>query len=176
MIKQLIVVVLVISAVLALVASRKPNQFRVERSTVIKATPEQVFALINNFRQVSRWSPLETRDPNLARAITGATSGKGAVYEWSGNTKAGAGRMEIVESQPFSRILMRLDVQKPIRSSGTAEYVLTALPDSSTRVTWSMYGPSPFASKLIQVFLTMDDVLGSDVEVGLRQMKALAEK
>ncbi len=107
--------------------------------------------------------------------MTGAPSGKGAVYEWSGNAKAGAGRMEIIESTPFSRIQMRLDFLKPFASTNTAEYTFTPQGDS-TRVTWAMYGPSPFISKLMQVFVTMDKMIGGDFENGLAAMKTAAEK
>jgi uncharacterized protein YndB with AHSA1/START domain len=176
MIKQLILVVLAISAVLAIVASRKPDRFLVERSVVIKAPPEKVFALINDFRRVSVWSPLDSLDPAMARWIGGAPSGRGAVYEWRGNLQAGAGRVEIVESRFPTQILMRAELRKPIRASGTVEYVLAVQPDSSTKVTWSTYGPSPFASKVVQVFLTMDDVVGRNVESGLNRMKVAAEK
>lgn len=176
MIKQLLFVLVVIVAVLCLVASRKPNAFRVERSIVIKASAERVFALINDFRNFAVWSPWEKLDPNMSRSITGAATGKGAVYEWAGNMKAGAGRMEITESQPSSKILMRLDFLKPIKSSNTAEYLLTPQADSTTKVTWLMYGPSPFVSKVMQVFVSMDDMIGGDFESGLTQMKAAAEK
>ncbi len=176
MIKQLLFVIMVICVVLAIAASRRPDSFRVERSTIIKAPVEKVFALINDFRHFNAWSPWEQLDPNMSRTITGAPSGKGAVYEWRGNLKAGAGRMEIIESHPSTQILMRLDFLKPIRSTNTAEYLFATQPDSTTKVTWSMYGPSPFASKVMQVFLSMDDMLGKDFEKGLAQMKVAAEK
>lgn len=59
MIKQLALVVLVIVIVLSIVASRKPDSFRVERSTTIHATPEKVFGLINDFHNFGLWSPWE---------------------------------------------------------------------------------------------------------------------
>lgn len=176
MIIQILFVVLVIVAIVCAMASRKPDAFRVERSIVIKASAERVFALINDFHNFAVWSPWEKLDPNMSRSITGSASGKGAVYEWRGNAKAGAGRMEITESQPSSKMLMRLDFLKPIKSSSTAEYVLTPQADSTTKVTWSMYGPSPFVSRIMQVFISMDDMIGRDFETGLAQMKAAAEK
>lgn len=175
MIKQLALVVLVIVIVLSIVASRKPDSFRVERSTTIHATPEKVFGLINDFHNFGLWSPWEKLDPNLSRSITGAPTGKGAVYEWSGNMKAGVGRMEILESTPSSRIVMKLNFIKPFESQSTAEYTLQPAGDS-TKVTWAMHGPSPFVSKVMQVFVTMDGMLGPDFEKGLTQMKAVAEK
>ena len=39
-----------------------------------------------------------------------------------------------------------------------------------------MYGPSPFVSKVMQVFITMDKMIGGDFDKGLAAMKAAAEK
>jgi hypothetical protein len=46
----------------------------------------------------------------------------------------------------------------------------------STKVTWAMFGPSPFVSKVMQVFVTMDTMIGGDFDRGLAAMKAAAEK
>ena len=175
MIKQLMLVILGIVIVVLIRAATRPDTFRVERSTTIRAQPATIFALINDFHNFGAWSPWELLDPDMQRAITGAPSGKGAAYAWSGNAKAGAGRMEITESTASSRIVMRLDFIKPFASSNTAEYTLVPQGDS-TKVTWAMYGPSPFISKLMQVFTSMDKMIGGDFEKGLAAMKVVAEK
>ena len=46
----------------------------------------------------------------------------------------------------------------------------------STNVTWEMQGPAPFVSKVMQVFVSMDNMVGKDFETGLANLKALAEK
>jgi uncharacterized protein YndB with AHSA1/START domain len=175
MIKQLLLVVLAIVALILVRAAFIPGTFRVERSTTIKAPPEKVFALINDFHNFGVWSPWEKLDPNMQKSITGTPSGKGAIYEWSGNSKAGAGRMEILESTPSSRILIQLDFIKPIAGRNTSEYTIVPQGDS-TKVTWAMYGPSPYVSKIMQVFVSMDGLIGGDFEKGLAAMKAAAEK
>ena len=38
------------------------------------------------------------------------------------------------------------------------------------------YGPAPFVSKLMQVFVSMDAMIGKDFEQGLANLKALAER
>ena len=110
MIAGLIVIALV--AVLV-IASRKPDTFRIERSATINASPETIFALINDFHQWRSWSPWEARDPALKRTYSGAASGKGAVYAWEGNRNVGSGRMEIIESAAPSKIVIKLDFIKP---------------------------------------------------------------
>src|SRR5205807_9343683 len=76
-----IAIVVLLSALLAYAAT-KPGIFRVQRATSIKAPPERIFALINDFHRWGSWSPWEKLDPAMKRTHSGAASGKGAVYEW----------------------------------------------------------------------------------------------
>ena len=71
--------VLAVLAVLGFAAS-KPSTFRVARQAVIKAPPDKVLALLQDFREWAKWSPWEKLDPNLTRTMSGAASGKGAIY------------------------------------------------------------------------------------------------
>ena len=169
-----IVIVVLIVAVLGLAAA-KPDTFRVERAATIKAPPAKVYALIDDFHQWSQWSPWEKLDPALKRSFSGPNSGKGAVYEWTGNNKVGAGRMEITEPTPPNKLLIKLDFIKPFEGHNVAEFTLQPQGDS-TQLNWAMYGPTPFVSKLMQVFMSMDKLIGKDFEAGLANLKAAAER
>ena len=96
------VLVVAVGAVLAYAAT-KPDTFTVQRNASIKAPPEKIFPLINDFHSWTRWSPYEKLDPELKRTYSGAPSGKGAIYAWEGNNKVGAGRMEILDAPAPSR-------------------------------------------------------------------------
>ncbi|MEJ8845344.1 SRPBCC family protein [Variovorax rhizosphaerae] len=163
-----------IVVVLALAAG-KPDTFRVERSVTVQAPPEKIAPLIENFQSWSAWSPYEKLDPSMKRVFSGAPSGKGAVYAWDGTGNAGAGRMEIVESTP-QRIGIRLDFSKPFTAHNMAAFTLQPQGAGATRVTWSMDGPAPFVSKVMQVFISMDTMIGRDFEAGLANLKTAAEK
>jgi len=39
-----------------------------------------------------------------------------------------------------------------------------------------MHGPAPFMSKVMQVFMNMDRMIGKDFEAGLARLKAVSEK
>jgi hypothetical protein len=45
-----------------------------------------------------------------------------------------------------------------------------------TRVTWRIRGPLTLRTRLITSFIGMDILLGSELEKGLAQLKAAAEK
>ncbi len=155
--------------------STRPDSFRLERSISINAAPEKVFALINDFREWSKWSPWDKIDPEIKRSFSGAASGVGTVYEWTGNNKVGMGRMEITGAAPNTTITIKLDFLKPFEAHNTAEFML-APEGNATRVTWAMFGPNNFMSKLMQTFLSMDKMVGGQFETGLANMKARAEK
>lgn len=176
---ELIVVIAVLLAlaiaVVLILAFRKPDTLRVQRSASIKAAPETIFPLINDFRAWRAWSPYEDRDPNLQRSYSGAGSGKGAVYEWNGNKNVGSGRMEILDAPPPNRIVIKLDFLKPFEAHNTAEFTLLPHGDT-TNVTWLMHGPAPLLSKVMQVFMNMDNMIGKDFAAGLANLKRIAEK
>ncbi len=173
---KLVLIVLVLGVVAVLgYAATKPNAFRYERKATIKAPPEKIFAILNDPRKGVLWSPFEQADPAMKKTFSGAETGTGSVYEWDGDKNAGAGRMEIVESVPPSKIVSRLEFFRPFKATNTAEFIMTPRGDS-TEVTWAMYGPVPFIGKIMNVFINCENMVGGQFEKGLANLKALAEQ
>jgi len=162
-----------VAAVLGFAAT-KPSEFRLRRIHRINTPPAKIFPLINDFRRWEAWSPWEKLDPALKRTHSGAPSGKGAVYEWEGNSKAGKGRMEIVESSPPGKIVIKIDFIKPFEAHNTVDFMLEPK-GTATDVTWSMFGPNPYMMKVMGVFVDMDQMVGKDFEKGLASLKTVAE-
>jgi uncharacterized protein YndB with AHSA1/START domain len=166
-------------AIVLILAATKPNTFSVQRTTTVKAPPEKIFPLINDFHQWGTWSPYETKDPAMKRSFSGAASGKGAVYGWEGNKNVGSGRMEILDTSLPSKIVIKLDFFTPLEGHNTAEFTMLPQGDATnvtTNITWLMHGPAPFMSKLMQVLINLDNMIGRDFEVGLANLKRLTEK
>jgi len=155
-------------------AALQPDSFRIQRSTLVNAPAEKVFALIDDFHAWGSWSPWEKLDPGLRRTHSGAPRGQGAVYAWEGNPKVGSGRMEILESTPPSRLIIKLDFLKPFEAHNQAEFAL-ASEGGATRVTWAMTGPQAFPMKAMGLFMNMDRMVGGDFEKGLASIKQIAE-
>src|SRR6266566_802571 len=171
----IIAIVLVVAiAIILILAAIKPDRFSFQRATTIKAPPEKIFPLINDFHQWGTWSPYETKDPAMKRSYGGAASGKGAIYGWEGNNNVGCGRMEIIDAAAPSKIVIKLDFLKPFEGHNTAEFTMLPQGDA-TYLTWAMHGPSPFMSKLIHVFINMDNMIGKDFETGLANLNPLTE-
>jgi len=156
-------------------ATTKPDTLRVQRSIAIKAPPERIFPLIADFHQWVTWSPYEQKDPAMKRSYDGAERGKGAIYAWDGDKNVGSGRMEILEASEPQKIVIKLDFFTPIEGHNTAEFTMLPQGDG-TQVTWLMHGPARFVTKLVQVVMNLDNMIGKDFEAGLAKLKHITEK
>lgn len=176
MLKTIAIVIVVAIGGLLVYAAAKPDTFRIERSVLIKAPPEKIFPLITDFHAMQKWSAWEKVDPAMQRTYSGVASGVGAVYEWKGNKDIGSGRMEIKEAVPSSRVVLQMDFIEPFPARNTGEFTLAPEGDGATRVTNAMYGPSPFISKLMTTFFSMEKMVGPKFEESLAELKATAER
>jgi hypothetical protein len=182
MIKNIALGLLALLCLLLIVAATRPDNFRVERSLLINAPADRIYPLLADFHRWQSWSPWEGLDPAMQRSHSGAPSDKGAVYAWQGNSKVGSGRMEMLDTtvpgpgtNAKGSLRIKLDFFQPFAASNTAEFTLLGGSDG-TQVSWAMYGPSPYLSKLMGLFMSMDRMVGKDFEAGLAKLKAEAEK
>lgn len=155
-----------------------PSKVHVERSAMINASPEAVFANINNLKAWNAWSPWFKRDPEMKNTYEGADAAIGQKSIWtSKHPKVGNGSMEITELKPNELLVTKLDFDG--NGGGYGTFKLEKVGDS-TKVTWSMDSDGegvPLlmkpASKYFGLF--MDGMLGPDFEEGLKGLKEIAE-
>jgi len=169
----LIGVAVVIIAFVVLVAMR-PAEFCIERSAEIGATPEGVFAIINDLHAWEKWSPWEKLDRNMKKTFTGPEAGPGAGMAWAGNKKAGEGRISIVESKPAEFVAMKLEMLSPFPATNQVRFTLTPS-GGGTRVTWTMIGHNGFMGKAFSMVCNLDKMVGKDFEEGLANLNQVAQ-
>jgi uncharacterized protein YndB with AHSA1/START domain len=146
----------------------------VTREAVISASPERIHEELTDFHNWPHWSPWEGIDPDMTRNFTGPDSGVGSVYEWSGNKKAGAGRMELLTADP-RKVVIDLNFLKPFKSHSSLFFDL--VPEGAgTKVTWTMVGPKTLGSRVMTLFGGIDKLVGKDFEKGLRQLQEYVGK
>jgi hypothetical protein len=168
----LIVVVLIIAAILSY-ALTKPDTFHVERSISIKAAPEKIFAVINDFHQWVLWTPYD-KDSAMKKTYGGSAHGKGATYAWEGNNEVGQGDITITDTSPPSKVVLELHMIKPFEARNVVVFMIEAAGDS-TKVTWGMDGKNNLISKVMGLFIDMDNMIGKDFAAGLAKMKIVVE-
>ncbi len=160
--------------VFAVVVALQPSDFRIVRSATISAPAAMVFSQVNDFHKWEAWSPWAKMDPAAKNTFTGAPAGVGAIFEWAGNDKVGAGRMTLTESRPNDLVRITLDFVRPFAATNIAEF--TFRPEGNqTVVTWSMAGKNNFVARAFCFFMNMDTMVGGEFEKGLAQIKAISE-
>ncbi len=169
-----IVIAVVIAAVVILVAT-KPDTFHIQRTASINATPDKIFPHIGDLHAWEAWSPYLKLDPAMKTRYSGAPAGIGAVYEWQGNSNAGAGRVTITDITPPNQVMIKLDMFKPFIAHNDVTFTLQAKGDA-TDVTWAMDGRNTIFSKVMSVFIDMDRMVGGQFEEGLANLKTVVEK
>ncbi|MEX2187311.1 MAG: SRPBCC family protein [Pirellulales bacterium] len=173
--KRVLVGFVVILVALLCVGFLLPRQVHVERSATIDAPVAAVFAEVNDLRQWERWTPWsKDLDPTVELTYGDPTAGKGAWYTWT-SKKFGAGKLEIVDSQPGKSIEMLLMFEGS--AGGPAKCGFTFVPsDGKTNVTWyfdadmGVWPPGRYFG------LFMDRLLGADFEKGLAKLKTISEQ
>lgn len=171
---SILAVVVVAVVGLLVVASTQPDTYHVERSVTLAAAPADAFPYANDYRNWSAWNPFRHADAAMKTETSENPVGVGAWTSWEGNNQVGTGKMTIVESTPDSKVVHRIDFMAPMEDQGTGTFSMVA-EGEGTRFTWAMDGRMPLISKVVSLFGSMDAMIGSQFEIGLGELKALAE-
>ena len=105
-------------------------------------------------------APWEKLDTAMKKFYEGPPAGPGAIYKWSGNKKAGEGRMTILESEPGALVAIKLEFIKPFPQTNQTTFTL-APAGGGTRVSWVMAGKNGFIGKAFHLLVDMDKMVGN---------------
>ncbi|WP_224816578.1 SRPBCC family protein [Hasllibacter sp. MH4015] len=173
LIRNILIGLVALVAVLAVVGMLLPRQVVVERDIVIDAPPEDVFAHVNSLQAFAEWSPWGDYDPDMVVTYSGPETGVGNVMEWtSEHPNVGNGRQEITHVVENERVMTALD----FGDMGTADAWWQLAPDGDgTRVVWGLdadMGGGPVGRWF---GLMMDRWVGADYERGLARLQETVE-
>lgn len=166
MLKKILIAIAIVIGGVLLVAAVRPADFRVERSATLAASPEALFAQVNDHRKFTAWNPFMKLDPQVKNTFSGPDSGVGAVCSWEGNNDIGAGSCTIIETKPNELVRCRMDWKRPMEGTSTVDFTFKPAGDK-TMVTWAMYGKNGFLGKLVSLFMDCDKMCGPQFEQGL---------
>lgn len=151
-----------------------PNNATVKRSTVISATPQKIFPLLNSMKAFHTWSPWAELDPNTVYSFDGPETGIGAQMTWRSQVASvGEGSQTIIQSRNNHMVKTALVFGE--NSTGTATFKLEPQTNTSTRVVWqfnTVFGWDLFGRYF---GLMMDNMIGASYEKGLRNLRKKIE-
>jgi len=156
---------------LVLIGFALPRVHSVEVSTEIDAQQATIFALVNDFRRFTLWSPWTDTDPNARFIYSGNSRGTGATVTWDG-TILGSGTQTITQSRPFEYVGIVMSPGEP----GQARSWFRLEPGvGTTLVHWGF--EADYGLNIVgRYFASMlGGVVARDYEAGLANLKELAE-
>ena len=148
-----------------------PRPHQVEVSIEIDAHPATVFALVNDFRRFSVWSPWTDTDPNARVLYSGANRGKDALMTWDGAIR-GSGSQLITESRPHGHVAIATNPGEPGEARSWFNLTLGV---GTTQVTWGFeadYGLNIVGRYFAAI---LGGIVVRDYHDGLAKLKELAE-
>ena len=172
-IKRILIGIVALLVLFFVVGFLLPRDAYVERSVEIDASPQQVFAMVNDFRQFNRWQPWHQIDPTTRYVFEGPATGAGSRMNWySDHPDVGDGMQEILLSEPYSKVRAALDFGTG--GLAYADYLIDAT-DGGSILTWTLeadMGGNPLGR---YVGLMMDGMIGPAYEQGLGKLKEILE-
>ncbi|MBV8659111.1 MAG: SRPBCC family protein [Burkholderiales bacterium] len=158
----------ILVAVLAIVGLLLPAHFKVERSIVIKAKPEDIYAQLDDPKAWKAWSIWVRRDPAMQIAYGDVAHGVGAHWSWRSKTE-GNGAMTFTASDPGKLLTYKLEFPDyGMVSTG----VLRLEPATDgVKLTWNNEGDMDHNPMNRYMGLFMDKMVGPDFDAGLAQLK-----
>lgn len=173
---MLIVIVSIIAVVVAgglIWLATLNGNYEVERSIVINKSNQDVFPLVADFQNWTKWSPWLCMEPKAKTTISEESNSIGAIYSWEGEL-VGSGEVEHLTLKQEESIAQEIRFKKPMSATSTVSWNFSSVNDSTTKVTWGMKGKMPFFFKFMTKY--MAPMIGMDYDRGLKMLKDLAEK
>ncbi|MCV9385712.1 SRPBCC family protein [Reichenbachiella ulvae] len=173
---KIIIQVIVISmGVLALIGWFLPREVSLERSISIDASPQKIYDVTKDFRQMYNWSPWHKIDPDGTQyEFEGPDGEVGMKMSWeSEHEKVGKGSQEIIELEESELVKTEMYFEG-FDAPSYASFIIKE-ENGSSNVTWTYegdLGPNPY---MHYFGLMMESMLGPSYEEGLADLKTYVE-
>lgn len=149
------------------------DSYHIERSVLIKNTPDLIYQSISDFNKWEKWNPWNAMDPNAIHSISGNAGEPGHKWVWSGE-KLGKGNLTIQEIKKFREVKSLLVFEEPQQMESMDIWKLENTSEG-VNVIWSMEGKLGYP---IQRWfgLMLEGMLSPDMEKGLANLKKYMEQ
>jgi hypothetical protein len=171
-VKKILFGLLAIIAFLLLIALFLPKKYAVEREIIIDSPKDSVFTYVKHLKNQDDFSVWAKIDPAMKKKFTGTDGTVGAISAWESQDKnVGIGEQEITKITEGERIDFELRFKVPFESTDNAFMITKSLSSNQTKVIWGFNGAMPYPMNLMLPIMDMDEMLGKDLETGLKNLK-----
>ena len=174
--KRVLISIVAIVLLLLAIALVTKKDYAVEREITINAPKEDIFDYIKYLKNQNNYSKWAMMDPDMKKTYTGTDGEVGFISAWdSDNEEVGRGEQEIVKITDGERIDYELRFYEPFESTEIAYMITESETVDVTKVKWGFNGHMPYPGNLMLLFMDFDEMIGGDLDTGLKNLKGLLE-
>ncbi len=175
----LLIILAIIGAIIAfflIAAMLMSREMNIEKSIVINRPLPQVFDYVKYVKNHDNFSVWAMMDPEMKKEYKGTDGQPGFVFAWDSTKKknVGAGEQEIKNIEEGKSIEHELRFIRPMQSVAKAKFIFEPVSSDATRVQWGFYSEMKFPMNAMKSMI--QNMLGKNLETGLRNLKAVLEK
>lgn len=175
-VKKILIAIVVIVTLLLITALFIKNDYTVKRELVINKPKQEVFDYIKLLKNQENYNTWAMMDPSKKVEYKGTDGTVGFMSAWDSDKEAGKGEQEIVAITEGTQINFELRFIKPFEGKAYTDMVAKDADVGETKVTWTFKGHTPYPFNLMHLFMSMDEMMGTEMDKSLGNLKTILEK
>ena len=174
--KTLVITLLILISIPLILALFIEGKYQVERKITIQENHQVLFDYMKSLKNQTEYAVWQLRDPKTKHTYTGEDGTVGFIAAWeSKDDEVGVGEQEIVSLYDGKRIETKLRFKVPFEAEDDAYLETIAIDTNQTLVKWGFSGEMPYPFNVMMLFMDMDEMVGKDLEIGLKNLKKISE-
>ncbi|MDB5012077.1 MAG: hypothetical protein JWQ25_279 [Daejeonella sp.] len=175
-VKILLVIVSIIILLLVIALFTK-KEYALEREITINKPKREVFEYIKLLKNQANYSKWVMMDPQMKKEYNGTDGTVGFRYAWDSNNKdVGKGEQTIKNITDGEKVDYSIHFIRPFEGQAAAYMTTTALSPNETKVKWGFSSKMAWPMNIMLLFMNFENMLGKDLETGLKNLKNVLEK
>lgn len=173
--KMIFVALGILIAIPLIAALFMEKDYVIEREVTIQKPRQMVFEYLKYLKNQNNWSTWNRMDPSMKHTYRGTDGKVGFVAAWESD-KMGNGEQEILKITEGERVEAELRFKGMFASKAPVYLSTEMASDTTTKVKWVMHGRMSYPINFMQVFVSMEDMIGTEYEKSLLNLKGILEK
>ena len=115
-------------------------------------------------------------DPAMKKSFSGTDAAPGFISAWeSEKGDVGSGEQEIKQIAEGKRVDYEIRFKEPFEFVAQSYMSTDSTSANQSLVKWSFSGHMPYPMNLMRVAMSMDKMIGDDLQIGLNRLKTKLE-
>ncbi len=173
--KKVFIALAILIAIPLVIALFVKKNFALEKEITINKPKQEVFDYVKLLKNQNEYSTWNQMDPQMTHYYRGTDGTVGFISSWE-SKEMGDGEQEIKKITAGERVDTELRFGGTFPSVSPAYMITEAISDTQTKVKWGMSGHLAYPMNFMQVFMSMDKMVGDEYAKSLTNLKVLLEK